>query len=231
MVDTVANTQTVLLVDDDEDLLIALRRVLATEGYEVRTAIDGESGLRAALDEEPGLVILDIGLPLRNGVDVARELRIRGFRAPVLMLTARSAVSDRVSGLDAGADDYLPKPFENAELLARVKALLRRAALSASAAPIRVRDITVDPLTRRVQRAGVDVELTQREYALLEYLLRNRGRIVTRQEVGDRVWKRPLDSDTNVVDVYIKYLREKLGDDKKEPLIRTVRGAGYEVVG
>jgi len=231
MVDTAANTKTVLLVDDDEDLLVALRRVLATEGYEVRTAIDGESGLRAALDEEPGLVILDIGLPLRSGVDVARELRTRGFRAPVLMLTARSAVSDRVSGLDAGADDYLPKPFENAELLARVKALLRRAALSASAAPIRVRDITVDPLTRRVQRAGVDVELTQREYALLEYLLRNRGRIVTRQEVGDRVWKRPLDSDTNVVDVYIKYLREKLGDDKKEPLIRTVRGAGYEVVG
>jgi DNA-binding response OmpR family regulator len=218
---------TVLVVEDDRDLLSVLQRILAGEGYRVLCAQDGETGLTEALDHLPDLVILDIGLPLRNGVEVARELRARGFRAPMLMLTARSSVSDRVSGLDAGADDYLPKPFEFPELLARVKALLRRATITAESAVMRVRDLSLDPISRRVERGGKEIELTQKEYALLEYLMRNAGRVVSRQMISENVWKQQMDPLTNVVDVYINYLRKKLEEDRDNPLIRTVRGAGY----
>jgi DNA-binding response OmpR family regulator len=217
----------VLVVEDDRDLLSVLQRILTSEGYKVRSALDGEAGLAAALDYSPDLLILDVGLPVRNGVDVARELRARGFRAPMLMLTARSSVSDKVSGLDAGADDYLPKPFEYPELLARVKALLRRASITAESTIMRVRDLTLDPISRRVERAGREIELTQKEYALLEYLMRNVGRVVSRQMISEHVWKHQVDPLTNVVDVYINYLRKKLDDDKVHPLIQTVRGSGY----
>ncbi|MDQ3698164.1 MAG: response regulator transcription factor [Gemmatimonadota bacterium] len=219
--------RTVLVVEDDDDLLSVLERILAAEGYRVRTALDGEAGLTIALDADPDLVIADIGLPGRDGMAMTRELRRRGFRAPVLMLTARSAVSDRVSGLDAGADDYLPKPFEMTELVARVKALLRRATLTARSAMLQVRDVTLDPMTRRVERAKEPVELTQTEYALLEYLMRNADRPVAREQLAQHVWHRPMDSGTNLVDVYVNYLRHKLGDDKDRPLIRTLRGVGY----
>jgi len=218
---------TVLVVEDDRDLLSVLQRILAGEGYRVLSAQDGEAGLTEALDHLPDLVILDIGLPIRNGVEVARELRARGFRAPMLMLTARSSVSDRVSGLDAGADDYLPKPFEFPELLARVKALLRRATITAESAVMRVRDLSLDPISRRVERGGKEIELTQKEYALLEYLMRNAGRVVSRQMISENVWKQQMDPLTNVVDVYINYLRKKLEEDRDNPLIHTVRGAGY----
>lgn len=218
---------TVLVVEDDQDLLSVLERILVGEGYRVLAAQDGETGLIEALDRSPDLVILDIGLPRKDGVDVARELRSRGFRAPMLMLTARSSVSDRVSGLDAGADDYLAKPFEFAELLARVKALLRRSTITAESALIRVRDLALDPITRRVERAGKPIELTQKEFALLEYLMRNAGRVLSRQMIGEHVWKQPIDPLTNVVDVYINYLRKKLEDDRANPLIRTVRKSGY----
>ena len=220
-------TPTVLIVEDDRDLLSVLQRILKHEGYRVRSAADGETGLRDALDSEPDLVILDVGLPQMNGYEVARVLRQRGFLAPLLMLTARSSVSDRVSGLDAGADDYLPKPFEYPELLARVKALLRRAAITSENTTLKVRDVALDPLSRRVTRAGRQIELTQKEYALLEYLMRNANRTVTRQMIGEHVWKHQIDPLTNVVDVYINYLRKKLEDDKANPLIQTVRGAGY----
>jgi DNA-binding response OmpR family regulator len=217
----------VLVVEDDEDLLSVLERILVAEGFDVCLARDGVAGLTAALDLEPGLVIADIGLPERDGVSMIRELRARGFVAPVLMLTARSAVADRVSGLDAGADDYLPKPFEMPELVARVHALRRRASLAAVGAHLQVRDVTLDPLHRRVERAGEPVELTQREFALLEYLMRNVDRVLPRRQIFEHVWHEPQKEGTNVVDVYINYLRRKLGDDREHPLIRTVRGVGY----
>jgi DNA-binding response OmpR family regulator len=219
----------VLVVEDDPDLLAVLPRILGTAGYVVRTASDGEDGLSKVLDDAPALAILDVGLPKLSGYELARELRSRGFQFPVLMLTARVAVDDKVSGLDAGADDYLAKPFEYAELLARVKALLRRSTITAGSSTMRVRDLAVDTLARTVERGGKVIDLTQKEYALLEYLMRNAGRIVSRQMISEHVWKHDVDPLTNVVDVYINYLRKKLDEDKKNPLIVTVRGRGYVI--
>jgi DNA-binding response OmpR family regulator len=219
----------VLVVEDDRDILSVVERILSNEGYVVRGARDAEAGLALALDLDPDLVIVDVGLPNRDGMELTRDLRARGFQAPMLMLTARSSVADRVTGLDAGADDYLPKPFEFQELLARVKALLRRATMAAGSATLRARDVALDPIRRRVEKAGVPIELTQKEFALLEYLLRNAGRPVTRQQIAEHVWKQQVDPGTNVVDVYINYLRKKLGDDREDPLIRTVRGVGYMI--
>ncbi|HUO51846.1 MAG TPA: response regulator transcription factor [Gemmatimonadaceae bacterium] len=219
----------ILVVEDDADLQSVLRRILETEGYKVLRAEDGESGIAAALDYRPALVILDVGLPRKDGREVARELRASGFDAPVLMLTARSSVGDKVTGLDAGADDYLPKPFEHAELIARVRALMRRGQMSAAGAKLRVRDVVLDPVTRRVERGGREIALTQKEYLLLEYLMRNAGQTVTREMIGKNVWKQELDPLTNVVDVYINYLRKKLDEKKSSPIIKTVRGAGYTV--
>jgi two-component system, OmpR family, copper resistance phosphate regulon response regulator CusR len=217
----------VLVVEDDPDLLAVLPRILSTAGYVVRTASDGEDGLSKVLDDAPAIAILDVGLPKLSGYELARELRSRGYQFPVLMLTARVTVDDKVSGLDAGADDYLAKPFEYAELLARVKALLRRSTITAGSSTMRVRDLSVDPVARRVERAGKVIELTQKEYALLEYLVRNAGRVVSRQMISEHVWKHDVDPLTNVVDVYINYLRKKLDEDKHNPLIQTVRGRGY----
>jgi two-component system, OmpR family, copper resistance phosphate regulon response regulator CusR len=217
----------VLVVEDDPDLLAVLPRILSTAGYVVRTASDGEDGLSKVLDDAPAIAILDVGLPKLSGYELARELRSRGYQFPVLMLTARVSVDDKVSGLDAGADDYLAKPFEYAELLARVKALLRRSTITAGSSTMRVRDLMVDPVARRVERAGKVIDLTQKEYALLEYLVRNAGRIVSRQMISEHVWKHDADPLTNVVDVYINYLRKKLDEDKRNPLIQTVRGRGY----
>ena len=169
----------VLVVEDDPDLLAVLPRILSTAGYMVRTASDGEDGLSKVLDDAPAIAILDVGLPKLSGYELARELRSRGYQFPVLMLTARVSVDDKVSGLDAGADDYLAKPFEYAELLARVKALLRRSTITAGSSTMRVRDLAVDPVARRVERAGKVIDLTQKEYALLEYLVRNAGRILS----------------------------------------------------
>lgn len=221
----------VLIVEDDTDLLSVLQRALTGAGYRVITAQDGDAGLSIALDERPELVILDVGLPSRSGMDVARELRGRGFRAPVLMLTARNTVTDKVTGLEAGADDYLPKPFEYPELLARVGALLRRASISAQTSALVVGDLTLDPITRRVERGGKEVELTQKEYALLEFLMRHAGKPVSRQTIAEQVWKQQVDPLTNVVDVYINYLRKKLDAEAESPLIRTVRGVGYMLKG
>ena len=217
----------VLVVEDDPDLLTVLPRILSTAGYVVRTASDGEDGLSKVLDDAPAIAILDVGLPKLSGYELARELRSRGYQFPVLMLTARVSVDDKVSGLDAGADDYLAKPFEYAELLARVKALLRRSTITAGSSTMRVRDLLVDPVARRVERAGKVIDLTQKEYALLEYLVRNAGRVVARQMISEHVWKHDADPLTNVVDVYINYLRKKLDEDKRNPLIQTVRGRGY----
>ncbi|HVE79256.1 MAG TPA: response regulator transcription factor [Gemmatimonadaceae bacterium] len=218
---------TILVVEDSREVLAVVERILAANGYQVRTARDGEAGLAMALDQAPDLVILDIGLPKRTGLQVAADLRSRGFRSPVLMLTARDTTTDKVTGLDAGADDYLAKPFDYDELLARVKALLRRATIRAEDAVLRVGDLTLDPLAREVTRSGRPVTLTQKEYALLEYLMKNAGRPVTREQITEHVWKQEYDPSTNIVDVYINYLRKKIDDDRTAPMVQTVRGIGY----
>jgi DNA-binding response OmpR family regulator len=217
----------VLVVEDGPEVLRVLERTLSDNGYTVLTATDGDAGLALALDRRPDLVILDIGLPKRNGYEVARELRSRAFTNSVLMLTARDTVSDKVEGLDAGADDYLAKPFDYDELLARVRALLRRSALRTHQATLRVGDLVIDPFSRDVRRGSREIVLTQKEYALLEYLARHAGRAVSREQISQQVWKQDLDPTTNLVDVYINYLRKKVDVDGEKPLVQTVRGVGY----
>jgi DNA-binding response OmpR family regulator len=219
----------ILVVEDRREVLEVLERTLTEHGYDVVSASDGDTAIALALDLDPKLLILDVGLPKRSGLEVARELRTRGFRAPVLMLTALDTVGDKVSGLDAGADDYIAKPFDFDELLARVRALLRRAALQAEAALLRVADLTVDPLSRDVRRGERAITLTQKEYALLEYLVRHAGRPVSREQISENVWKQELDPNTNIVDVYINYLRKKVDQDSETPLVQTVRGVGYMI--
>ena len=216
-----------LVVEDRREVLDVLERTLTDNGYDVVTASDGEMALAIALDQDPDLVVLDVGLPKKSGLEVTRELRGRGFTAPVLMLTALDTIGDKVHGLDAGADDYLAKPFDYEELLARVRALLRRAAAKTEAALLRVADLTVDPLTREVRRGGRVVSLTQKEYALLEYLVRHAGMPVSREQISEHVWKQELDPTTNIVDVYINYLRKKVDQEPDKPLVQTVRGVGY----
>lgn len=222
-----AHVATILVVEDSRDVLALIERMLTSNGFAVQRAYDGDTGLAMALDVEPDLVILDIGLPKRSGLDVASELRKRAFRAPVLMLTARDTVPDKVTGLDAGADDYLAKPFDTDELLARVKALLRRATLRADDALLRVGDLTLDPMTRQVKRGARDVALTQKEYALLEYLMKNAERTLSREQITEHVWNQDSEPSTNIVDVYVNYLRRKIDIDGLPPLLHTVRGQGY----
>ncbi len=217
----------ILVVEDRREVLDLLDQALRAAGYQVTLAVDGEDGLARASEAGVDLVVLDVGLPKRSGIDVARELRARGIAVPLLMLTARDTVSDRVEGLDAGADDYLSKPFDLDELLARVRALLRRSVLQAAAALITIGDLTIDPLTREVRRGSRLVALTQKEYALLEFLARRAGDAVGRDEISRAVWKQELDPTTNIVDVYINYLRKKVDQDSEKPLLHTVRGVGY----
>jgi DNA-binding response OmpR family regulator len=220
-------TARILVVEDGPDVLNVLERTLSENGYIVLTATDGEEGLATALDQHPDLVILDIGLPRRDGYEVARELRARAFTAPVLMLTARDTIPDKVEGLDAGADDYLAKPFSYDELLARVRALLRRSALRADQTMLRIGDLVIDPFSRDVRRGSREINLTQKEYALLEYLARQAGRPVTREQISQQVWKQEFDPTTNIVDVYINYLRKKVDVEGEPSVVQTVRGVGY----
>lgn len=228
---TSAQQATVLVVEDRREVLDVLQRTLADNGYRVITAMDGDAGLRLALDEQPSLIILDIGLPKRSGLSVAQELRARAFTAPVLMLTARDTVNDKVQGFEAGADDYLSKPFDYDELLARVRALLRRSAMVNEETLLRVADLTINPLTRDVVRGDRSISLTQKEYALLEYLVRHAGMPVTRDQISEHVWKQDFDPTTNIVDVYINYLRKKIDLDADKALVQTVRGVGYILKG
>lgn len=219
---------TILVVEDSPELVALLQQVLGEQGYSVRSAADGEIGLATALEDEPDLLILDVGLPRRNGFDVIRELRRKGVNAPTLMLTARADISDRISGLDAGADDYLVKPFDNDELVARVRALLRRSASQPRAARLVVGDVVLDPLTREVMRGNRVVNLTAREFALLECFMRHPGRPLTRAFIARHAWQYVSDPEqTNIVDVYVAYLRKKLDFDEEVPMLHTVRGLGY----
>lgn len=219
----------ILIIEDSAEVVSLLERVLGENGYDVRAAFDGNAGLARAVEQSPDLVILDLGLPGRDGLQVAAELRRRGITAPVLMLTARSEVSDRISGLNAGADDYLAKPFDAEELLARVRALLRRSELRGRAARLTVGDVMLDPLTREVWRAGEPLSLTPREYALLEYLMRNPNRPLTRSAIVAQVWKITAEEAdaSNILDVYIAYLRKKLETPGRPQMIFTIRGVGF----
>jgi two-component system response regulator MprA len=214
-----------LVIDDDEQLLTALRRALAYEGYDVAVASAGEEGLRLARDVPPDLVVLDVRLPGIDGLEVCRRLRAGGD-VPVLMLTARDEVADRVAGLDAGADDYLVKPFAVDELLARVRALLRRRTPTTSG-ELRVADLTLDPATRGVRRGGRDLTLTPKEFDLLALFLQHPRQVLTRERLFERVWGYDFDGQSNVLDVYVGHLRTKLEADGESRLLHTVRGVGY----
>jgi two-component system response regulator MprA len=224
-----ARLTTILVVDDSPNLVSLLHVVLGEQGYAVTSASDGESGLASILEQEPDLVILDVGLPNRDGLEVLHELRRHGINPPTLMLTARSAVADRVSGLEAGADDYLVKPFDNDELVARVRALLRRSANHPRQPRLFVGDVMLDPLTRTASRGERELALTQREFSLLEYFMRNAGQSLTRAAIAQEVWRQAtIDPEqTNIVDVYVAYLRKKLDAAGEEPMLHTVRGIGY----
>jgi heavy metal response regulator len=215
----------ILVVEDERKVASFIQRGLEAEGYRVDVAHDGDSALTRALATDYDLLVLDVMLPGLDGLAVLRELRARRRQRPVLLLTARGAVGDKVAGLDAGADDYLTKPFEFAELLARVRALLRRGA--PGPAVLAVADLRLDPATRAVTRAGRRIELTAREHALLEYFLRNPGRVLSRALIAQHVWGVSFDTFTNVIDVYVNYLRRKIDADFEPKLIQTVRGAGY----
>jgi two-component system, OmpR family, response regulator MprA len=215
----------VLVVEDDEDIAQALQRSLRMEGYEVRAAADGPSALEQGHSFAPDLVILDLGLPGIDGLEVARSLRAQDD-VPILILTARDALDARVEGLDAGADDYLVKPFERQELLARMRALLRRRPPRGSA-PLRVGDLTLNVDTHEVSRSERPVELTQREFELLEYLMRNERIVISRQRLLDEVWGYDPFSTTNTIEVFVSNLRRKLESEGEPRLLHTIRGAGY----
>ncbi|HEY2333889.1 MAG TPA: response regulator transcription factor [Solirubrobacterales bacterium] len=215
----------VLVVEDDVEIADVLRRSLRQEGYEVRTSADGVDALDVATGFVPDLVVLDLGLPRLDGVEVCRRLRAEGD-VPILMLTARAETEDRVGGLDSGADDYLVKPFERQELLARIRALLRRRP-PRGAASLTVADLMLNPDTREVRRGDRELELTNREFELLEYLMRNERLVVSRERLLDDVWGYDPTAATNTIDVFISNLRRKLEAGDEPRLLHTKRGAGY----
>jgi len=218
----------ILIVEDDAALSGFLQKGLEAEHHAVDTASDGEQGRSMAIGIDYDLVVLDLNLPRVDGLTVLKSVRQRKTGLPVMILTARNRVEDRVQCLDSGADDYLVKPFSFVELSARARALLRRSHLS-SESVLRVLDLCLDRVERKVERAGRPIELTTKEFALLEYLMRNAGRRLTRAMIIEHVWNLAFESSTNVVDVYINYLRRKVDDGFPARLIHTVRGVGYQL--
>ena len=216
----------VLVVDDDPGISESLNRALSREGYVVRLAPDGEAALDAVASETPNAMILDVSMPKLDGLSVCRRLRADGNRVPILVLTARHSLGDRVAGLDAGADDYLVKPFDLEELLARLRALMRRAAPEAEQT-LSLADLTLDPSAREVTRAGNAIDLTRTEYQLLELFVRNPNQVLTRDLIFERVWGYDFGVNSNSLDVYIGYLRRKTEIDGLPRLFHTVRGVGY----
>ncbi len=220
----------ILIIEDEGKIAAFLKRGLKEEGYAVDVAADGEQGYFLASTQDYDLVILDLMLPDLDGLNLCRKLRAEGNEARILILTARDKVRDKVQGLNAGADDYLTKPFAFEELLARVRALLRKRE-AGSPTKLQVADLTMDLLTHKVLRAGRKIELTAREFALLEYLIRNVGTAVTRTMIAEHVWDVNFDTFTNVIDVYMSYLRNKIDRAFPDKLIRTLRGRGYVIEG
>jgi DNA-binding response OmpR family regulator len=216
----------ILLVEDEQALAVVLKRGLQENGYAVDTAGDAEEGLAFVSSEPYDLVILDVMLPDLDGFSLCRQLRADEHSMPVLMLTARDAIEDRVAGLDSGADDYLVKPFDPRELLARVRALLRREPVRRDPV-LRIADIELDTATHEVRRGRRAVELTTREYAILELFVRNTNRVLSRDEIAEHIWAFDFTAMSNIIDVYVGNLRRKLWDDAEPRLLRTVRGIGY----
>ena len=216
----------VLVVEDERKVAQFIKKGLEEEGYAVDLAFDGEEGLHMALDRVHDLILLDISLPKMDGLRVLKKLREEKLATPVLLLTVRAAIEDKVLGLDSGADDYLTKPFAFQELLARIRALLRR---KAEAGPplLRFADLILDPARRLVTRGEEKIELTSKEFSLLEYFLRNPGRVLSRAMISEHVWDYDFDTESNVIDVYVNYLRRKIDSGREKKLIHTVRGAGY----
>jgi two-component system response regulator MprA len=225
-------TMHILVVDDDQAVRDSLRRSLAFNGYEVELAADGLQALEAIAKRRPDAVVLDVMMPRLDGLETCRRLRSAGEDLPVLLLTARDAVPDRVAGLDAGADDYLPKPFALEELLARLRALLRRTQGTLADqldAPLAFADLTLDPSTREVTRAGKPVRLTRTEFNLLELLMRHPRQVLTRAQILEEVWGYDFPTTANSLEVYVGYLRRKTEVDDLPRLIHTVRGVGYSL--
>ena len=219
----------VLVAEDDPGVRTSLERVLRFEGYEVETVNDGAEALEAVAERPPDVVILDVMMPHVDGLEACRLLRQKGHREPVLMLTARHEVSDRVAGLDAGADDYLVKPFALDELLARVRALMRRALPVEGEGPLQVGDLFVDPTTREARRGDRPIELTKMEFDLLELLMDNSGIVLERAVIYDRIWGYDFGTNSKSLDVYIGYLRRKTEAGGEQRLIQTIRGVGYSL--
>lgn len=216
----------ILLVEDDKKIAKFVQRGLEEEGYEVDVAHDGEDGYQKILDGSYGLIIIDFILTKKDGITVLDEIRRKNILTPVLIVSGKSSVEDIVAGLDSGADDYLPKPFAVAELVARVKALQRRAGQDRGA-KIYFADLCVDPVKHKVWRGETEIELTAKEYDLLEYFVRNPNQVLTRNMIADVVWSGGFDSFTNIIDVYVNYLRKKIDKGRERKLIQTVRGVGY----
>jgi two-component system, OmpR family, response regulator MprA len=229
-VDAGKSSGRVLVVEDDRSMRDSLVRALSFEGYDVHTATDGADGLDAAARVRPDLVILDVLMPKLDGLTACRRLRERGDRTPVLMLTARHEVSDRVAGLDAGADDYLVKPFALDELLARVRALMRRSSVAGEdGGALRVGDLVLDPAGRRAWRAERELDLTKTEFDLLELLVYNAGIVLTRDQIYEQIWGYDFETSSKSLDVYISYLRRKTEEAGEDRVIHTARGVGYTV--
>lgn len=218
----------ILVVEDEKKLVEIIKKGLVEEGYSVDIALDGEEGQYMAENTPYDLVILDIMLPKKDGITICQELRLKEINTPILMLTAKDSIEDRVKGLDSGADDYLVKPFAFSELVARVRALLRREALSKSS-QLQVGDLVMDTLTREVWRGEKKIELTTKEYTLLEYFMRHPHMVVTRTMLLEKVWDYDFEGMSNIIDVYIRRLRFKLGEEGAKSIIETVRGAGYRL--
>lgn len=216
----------ILVVEDEPKLARALQKGLSEEQYAVDVACDGEDGLYLARSKTYDLILLDLMIPGISGLEVLRILRTEGQDVPVLVLTAKDAVADRVKGLDSGADDYLTKPFSFEELLARARALLRRASAAPESQTLQVADLELDPFTRTAHRDGQPIELSPKEFSLLEYMMRNPNRVLSRTVLSEHVWGE-FDTLTNVIDVYVHYLREKIDKDRPVKLIHTMRGSGY----
>jgi len=219
-----------LIIEDEKKVADFIKRGLKEEGYSVDVAFDGEEGHFQASSSEYDAIILDLMLPKIDGISLCKKLRADKINAPILMLTAKDSVKDKVAGLDSGANDYLTKPFSFEELLARIRALLRKSE-TATPTELQIGDLILDLLTHKVTRAGKEIILTNKEYALLEYLMRNPGCIVTRTMISEHVWDINFDTFTNVIDVYMNYLRNKIDKGHKKKLIETIRGRGYMIRG
>ena len=220
----------ILIIEDEKKLAISLKKVLETESYAVDIIHDGQEGYEAAAIEPYDLIILDLGLPTMDGITVSKKLRQEDIKIPILMLTARDSINDKIQGLDSGADDYLVKPFEFEELLARIRALIRRSTPDTD--PIlEIETLKLDPASKKVTRKNKEITLSAKEYGLLEYLMRHPGQILSKQQLLEHAWDAGTDPFSNVVDVYIGYLRNKIEKPfpKEKPLIETIKGMGYRI--